>query len=453
MPIEDVGSLSKIRRQINEVTAEGMKIDYEEAINIVKQELTVFMKNDIEEKIENNEISNSVVKNKEYLYKNKEEKRTLIKEIIYSKNIRVKGYSKTATLIDDLVEEIVGFSVLSGAFKDDEVTDIYCIKWDKIFVEKAGQNIKYERVFKSPKHYKDFVDRLCQEAGKELNNGDSKKAEFDLYQDRYEATGRAISPEDITLTIRKHSEDHITLEQLLKWEVVSKELVELTGTIINGESNIIMAGITGSGKTTTLRAFMDYFITKNGKRLLVCEDTRELFPKNEHTVELVTSKGEYGLSLRDLILIALRVKPKYIAIGEVRGAEAEAAVEGMATGHSTLFTMHSGTPIDAINRLVTKYLMQMPSLSIEVVERIIGSAVDYIYIQDDIPGIGRRVTSVTEVSYDYANRTVALKTIGEFNFETEKFEIINKISKEKATKMLRRGVPLYKIKEVSELGK
>ena len=450
MAIESFGSIAKSRRQAKESSIEGLKIDYEEALNVVKQELSNYMKNDIQEKIENNDITDNVVKNKEYLYKNKEEKRNLIKEIVYSKNLKVKGYdNKINVLIEDLLEEIIGFSILADAFNDDEVTDIYCIKWNKIFVERKGKNVKYNKTFKSPKHYKDFIDRICQEAGKELNNGDSKKAEFDLYQDRYEATGKTITPEDLTLTIRKHSEEHIKLEQLIKWEVVTQELADLTGLLINGECNIIMAGITGSGKTTTLRAFIDYFVTENGKRMLVCEDTRELFPKNEHTVELVTSKGNNPVTLRDLVMIALRLKPKYIVIGEVRGVEAEAAVEGMATGHSTMFTMHSGTPIDALNRLVTKYLMQMPSLSIEVVERIIGSAVDYIYIQDDIPGIDRKITSLTEVSYDYEKRTLALKTIGEFNFETEKFEIINKLSKEKANKMLRRGVPLQEIKKVA----
>ena len=74
----------------------------------------------------------------------------------------------------DLLEEIVGFSVLADAYNDDGVTDIFCIKWNKIYVERKGKNEKYEKTFRSPKHYKDFIERLCQEAGKELNNGDNR---------------------------------------------------------------------------------------------------------------------------------------------------------------------------------------------------------------------------------------------------------------------------------------
>ena len=117
----------------------------------------------------------------------------------------------------------------------------------------------------------------------------------------------------------------------------------------------------------------------------------------------------------------------------------------MATGHSTIFSMHSGTPIDAINRLVTKYLMQMPSLGVDVVERIIGSALDYILIQDDVPGIGRRVTSVTEVNFNYETRRVDLKTIVKFDFRQKDFIFPNKLSEEKAEKMLRKGITVEQL--------
>ena len=130
--------------------------------------------------------------------------------------------------------------------------------------------------------------------------------------------------------------------------------------------------------------------------------------------------------------------------------EAEAAVEAMATGHSTHFTMHAGVPIDAVNRLVTKYLMMMPSLGIDVVERIIGSAVDYIMIQDAIPGIGRRITSITEVDYDYTKQRVDLKTIVRFDVPTKSFVFENRLAKIKADKMLRKGIQPYELAKWAE---
>ena len=122
-------------------------------------------------------------------------------------------------------------------------------------------------------------------------------------------------------------------------------------------------------------------------------------------------------------------------------------VEGMETGHSTITTMHGGNPWNIINRLVTKYLMQMPSLSIDVVERIIGSSLDYICIQDNIPGIGRKCTSIHEVSYDFVERRVVLRCIMRFDFEVEDFVFESKLSREKAETMMRRGIKWEELKD------
>jgi pilus assembly protein CpaF len=220
-------------------------------------------------------------------------------------------------------------------------------------------------------------------------------------------------------------------------------MAELMRLLIKGERNIIYAGITGTGKTTSIRAILDHYVTSLNKRIIVCEETQELFLENDHTLDLVASKSDdkkSSITLYDLIITCLRLKPKYIVVGEVRAEEAEAAVEAMETGHSTIFTMHGGRPINCINRLVTKYLTKMPTLGIEVVERIIGSAVDYIWVQDNIPGIGRRVTEVAEVDYDFVNKCVRVTPIYKYDFKTNDFVLVNKIHPEKADLMLRRGV-------------
>lgn len=132
---------------------------------------------------------------------------------------------------------------------------------------------------------------------------------------------------------------------------------------------------------------------------------------------------------------------------EVRAEEAQAMVEGMETGHSTITTMHGGNPWNIVNRLVTKYLMAMPSLGIDVVERIIGSSLDYICIQDNIPGIGRKCTSITEVTYNFTTRRVEMKPLVRYDFEKKDFVFVGKISKDKAETMLRRGIKMEDIKQ------
>lgn len=428
-------------------------LDYEEALEVVREELKSALVENLEEKLKSSKKSETIIKNKNYLRHIKEDYSHKISDIVYRKNLKIREYENLSKFIESAVEEFAGYSILSDAFKDDGVSDIYCLAWNKIYVEKNGANEKYHKTFRSPKHYKDFLERLLREAGKEINNGDSKIVDFDLYEDRYCATSKAVSPKDYSITIRKHSESHIKLNQIIDKNVMSQRVADLLGMFILGECNLIYAGLTGSGKTTSLRALLDYYVTKANKRMLVCEDTQELFPENDHTLELVSIKNDdpkLAIPLGQLIITALRLKPKYIVVGEVRGAEAESAVEGMATGHSTIFSMHGGSPIDVVNRIITKYLMAMPSLGVDVVERIIGSALDYIAIQDDIPGIGRRVTSITELSYDYSTRRVSLKPIIKFDFTTKNFVFLNKISPEKAEKMLRRGIQMEQLKDLVE---
>lgn len=441
-----IKSFKKDMMKLNNQKMDGSTLEYDEALEYVRKELAEILKQDMELENTPNEE-----KNKAYLRKKKAKYREYITEIIYKSRIRVRGYTgangeKTMNdFIEEMVEEFAGYSILADAFNDPEISDIYVIDWETIFVEKKGKNVKYWKKFRSPKHYKDTLDRLLREAGKEINNGESKIVDFELYGDRGCATSKAVSPRDYSLTIRKHAEDHITADDLIKHEVLNKEIAEFLGMVIFGECNIIYAGLTGSGKTTSIRALLDYYVTKANKRMLVCEDTQELFPKNEHTLELVSVKSDdprLAVPLEVLVYTALRLKPKYIVVGEVRALEAQAAVEAMETGHATIFTMHGGKPWNIINRLVTKYLSAMPSLGIDVVERIVGSAVDYIVIQDHIPGIGRKVTSITEVDYDFNTRRVTLKTIYKFDFKTKQFVMKNKINPEKAEKMLRRGIPL-----------
>ena len=437
--------------------SKGTKIvySYDEAFRFVtdSDEFKEKISSQIDDKLSDKKNSKVEVKDKEYFRHLKKEYNMLVTEIVAKNNLTVREYSDITRLVKDFVEDMVGYSAIKDLMYDERVTDIYCLAFDKIYYESTEHKtpVKFNGGFKSEKAYSDFIERLLREAGKSnLDSGENKVIDFDLYGDRYNALSQSISPNGKVITIRKHKEDHIKLQDIIKYKCMSPDLAKFLGKLILGECNMIIAGITGSGKTTTMRALLDYFVASANKRMLVCEDTRELFPTNDHTLELVTSPGvdkKTTIDLADVIILALRQKPKYIVVGEVRGKESESAVEAMATGHSTIFSMHSGTPIDAINRLVTKYLMQMPSLGVDVVERIIGSAVDYIAIQDDIPGIGRRITSVTEVTYNYEERRVNLKTIWRYNFHKQDFERVNDISLEKAEKMLRKGIKIDELKE------
>lgn len=455
------------RKDINRIknvnTIASRVYDFEEALQIIKTKIASSL-----EKTESVK-KDDVVKDKEYLKREKQRIKKLIEDIVYDSDMQVRrpiydlNSDNKETLytreefVDILVSELVGYSILEDAMVEDNgISDVYIMSWDKIYVEKNGKNEKYPKTFRSKKHYWEFIERLIRNAGKELNNGNKKIQDFELYGDRYCAVSDSVAVYDKSITIRKHSSNHIKLNQIIDGGTMSQDVADVVGTIILGECNLIYGGITGSGKTTTLRALLDYYVTKANKRMLVCEDTRELMPENDHTLELVSSKNknvDLEVSLDDLIITALRLKPKYIVVGEVRGKEAKSAIEGAETGHSTIFSMHGGNTWNIINRLVTKYLEAMPSLSIDVVERIIGSAIDYIAIQDDIPGIGRRLTSLVEINYNFNTRRVDLNPIIKFNFQTGEFDMLNKLSMDKAEKMMRRGVKFDDIKHIVKFDK
>lgn len=442
------------RNDINKIqnkNSEGLLLEYDQAIEAVREYLQAKIKLTLEENARGNNVAGIVVKDKEFLRERKNQYRGYIDECIVDKKIRVRGYQgeRIKDFVNEMVDELAGYSILEDAFADPAVSDIYVLDWETIFVERNGENEKYPKKFRDAKHFENVVKRFLDWAGKEINAGDAKIVDFELYQDRGAATHPGVSPRGYTLTIRKHAEDHITRDQLVSGHVVDQKLIDLLGMLVMGETNLICAGLTGSGKTTTIRAILDYYVSKANKRMLVCEDTQELFPKNEHTLELVSVKSDdpkTAVPLQNLIYTALRLKPKYIVVGEVRGEEAAAAVEGMETGHSTIFTMHGGTSWNVINRLVTKYLMAMPSLGIDVVERIIGSGVDYIFVQDNIPGIGRKITTLTEIEYDFKTKRVSQRNICRFDFEKEEWVWDAWLGTEKIDKMLRRGIPLEQLR-------
>ena len=293
-------SFSSFRKDIDKVTNKkrgtSYVMTYEEAYNIIINEETFKEKlaKGIEERLEDRNNSKKVIKNKAYFRQMKSEYIDKVSEVVNKRNIQVRDYIDMSVFVKDVVDDIVGFSAIKSLMDDDKVTDIFCLKWDKIYYEKSGHAtpLKFEGGFKNEKHYRDFIERLLREAGKGmLDNGEAKVIDFDLYEDRYNAISTAVAPNDYVLTIRKHSEEHIKLEDIIKWNCMTQEVADLIGMLILGECNLIISGVTGSGKTTTMRALLDYYVSKANKRMLVCEDTRELFPKNDHTLELVTSKG------------------------------------------------------------------------------------------------------------------------------------------------------------------
>lgn len=434
---QDVKAIRQGIRKMNNHDSQNSLISYHDALERVRNELSSQLlelagsgSNDINNK---NQISLEELKTR---YEQR------IADIINLRRLNIADMTG-AEFVKKAVSEFVGYSILEQAMADPKITDIYIIDYQTIYVEKSGTNYRYPLSFESQKHCDNFIKRLVTTAGKNLDVGESKIVDFELYGNRGCATSDIITLGGSSLTLRKHGQFNVTYDDLITQGVLSPKLGDLLKLLIKGESNLICAGITGSGKTTTLRALLNAQVKGLNKRAIVIEDTPELGLDVNNCLSFTTFKSDnptLAVSQRDLIYAALRLKPKYIIVGEVRGPEAEAAVEAMETGHSTIFSMHAGKPINAVNRLVTKYLIQMPSIGTDVANRIIGEAVDYIFLQDDIPGVGRRVSRLTEISYDNEKNKIIYKDICVYDIEQGEWKWLNTLSEDKIYKASRRGV-------------
>lgn len=169
-------SFASFRKDIDKVTNKkrgtSYVMTYEEAYNIIINEETFKEKlaKGIEERLEDRNNSKKVIKNKAYFRQLKSEFIDKVSEVVNKRNIQVRDYIDMSVFVKDVVDDIVGFSAIKSLMDDDKVTDIFCLKWDKIYYEKAGHAtpLKFEYGFKNEKHYRDFIERLLREAGKGL---------------------------------------------------------------------------------------------------------------------------------------------------------------------------------------------------------------------------------------------------------------------------------------------
>lgn len=220
-----------------------------------------------------------------------------------------------------------------------------------------------------------------------------------------------------SITIRKFKKERLTIQQLVDFGSLTESMAEFLQACVVARLNIIISGGTGSGKTTLLN-ILSSFIPAD-ERIVTIEDAAELQLQQDHVVRLEAqpprADGSGGVTIRDLVRNALRMRPERIVVGEVRGGEALDMLQAMNTGHDgSLTTLHANSPRDAISRLETMSLMAGIELPIRVVREQIASAVDLIVQQTRLRDGTRKVTQITELA-GMEGDTIVLTDI--FKFE------------------------------------
>jgi pilus assembly protein CpaF len=217
---------------------------------------------------------------------------------------------------------------------------------------------------------------------------------------RVNVTIPPISLNGPVVTIRKFSKIPYTAEDLKAFGTVTPEFITLAAACVEARLNIIISGGTGSGKTTLLNVLSAYI--PHNERIVTIEDAAELQLKQEHVVTLearpANIEGKGHVSIRDLLINALRMRPDRIVVGETRGGEALDMLQAMNTGHDgSLCTLHANNARDALRRLETMVLMAGMDLPLRAIREQVASALDCIIQLERLRDGSRRVTQVAEV--------------------------------------------------------
>ena len=195
--------------------------------------------------------------------------------------------------------------------------------------------------------------------------------------------------------------DPLQIGDLIKNQTLTEEMAAFLKACVNARMNIVVAGGGSSGKTTTLNVLSSFI--PGDERIITIEDAAELQLRQVHVINLESRptnvEGKGGVSIRDLVINTLRMRPDRIVVGEVRSGEALDMLQAMNTGHDgSLTTVHSNTPRDTISRLETLVLMAGMELPSRAIREQIASAINIIIQQNRLRDGSRKITYISEVT-------------------------------------------------------
>jgi flagellar protein FlaI len=254
-----------------------------------------------------------------------------------------------------LVEK-TAHGAIEPLIRDPYIEDISCTGIGPIFiVHKVFESCVTNIEFRDEKELDEFVVRLSIKCGRPVSFRnpivDAQLPDGSRVNIVY---GSDVSRKGSNFTIRKFSDKPISITQLVKWNVLSAEMAAYLWMLLESNMNVWFCGEAASGKTTLLRAAA-VFIRPTYK-IVSIEEVPEIVVPHDNWVSEVTRRSETGVGeveLFDLLKAALRQRPNYIIVGEVRGAEAAVAFQAMQTGHGVLSTFHAGSVQKLIQRMVS----------------------------------------------------------------------------------------------------
>jgi pilus assembly protein CpaF len=332
-----------------------------------------------------------------------EEVRRTIEEMyntILSEEHIVLSRAERQRLFEQIVAEILGLGPLEPFLADPTVTEIMVNGAKNIYVERKGLIIRANATFESDEHLMRIIERIVAPLGRRIDESspyvDARLADGS----RVNAVIPPISLVGPVLTIRKFFKIPLTVEKLIEFGTVTAEAMEFMKACVLARLNIVVSGGTGTGKTTFLNVLSGYI--PGDERIITLENAAELQLRQEHVVTLESRppniEGRGEITIQDLVINCLRMRPDRIVVGECRGPEAFDMLQAMNTGHEgSLTTIHANNAREATSRLENMIMMAGMDLPHRAIREQIAGALDLIIQLERLRDGTRKVTSITEV--------------------------------------------------------
>ena len=337
------------------------------------------------EKVSEEELRSSIIK--------------VIQELRSRERLQIEEEASNI-IINELVDEFLGFGPLKSALEDKDITEIMVNGPKKVYIEKNGKTVLSDISFENNHHLLYIIQKILSPTRRHV---DEMTPFTDVSLPDGSRVNIIIPPVSLNgpvITIRKFLREFSVIEDLIAADTLSRNMADFLLAAIRAKLNIVFAGATGSGKTTTLNVLSSYISPQ--ERIVTIEDTAELRLNQEHVVRLeakpgnIEGKGE--ISIRDLFKNSLRMRPSRIILGEIRSAEALDMLQAMCSGHNgSLAVLHASSPQDVVSRIETMILTSGINIPMWAIKKQISSSLNLLVQQEQLSDGSRRITHITEV--------------------------------------------------------
>jgi pilus assembly protein CpaF len=324
---------------------------------------------------------------------------TLLNEMVEAEGLPVPRFERNR-LLGAVIAEVLAYGPIEPLLRDPSISEVMVNGPHQVWVERNGKLARTDVRFEDDEHVRRIIDRIIAPLGRRCDEA-SPMVDARLPDgSRVNAIIPPLSLVGPVVTIRKFSRDLLTMDHLVRLGSLTTDVANFLAACVAGRLNVIVSGGTGSGKTTLLNILSAYIPSR--ERIVTIEDAAELQLRQEHVITLekrppsVEGRGE--VTIRDLVVNALRMRPDRVIVGEVRGPEALDMLQAMNTGHDgSMTTLHSNSPRDTLARLETTVLMAGFDLPHRAIREQIASAIDLIVHQERMADGTRKVVRVAEV--------------------------------------------------------